>query len=152
MEDVINTGQRPKLEPYDDLFFLTLNSPLLKENGVKIQQISLFFGEGYLISFYPGAADPFESVRKRLRNPKNRIRKRKADYLLYALIDTVVDQGFPVLEWFAEQIEDLETDLLDRPETETLSAIHQARQDSLLLRRLLWPHRDVINQLFREEH
>lgn len=152
LEDVLNTGQRPKMELYDDQFFLTASLPTIDDQDVKIKQVSLFLGEGYVISFFPDAIDPFESVRNRLRNRKNRIRKRKADYLLYALLDTVIDQGFPLMEYFAEEIEDLEVDLLDRPETETLGRIHQIRQDLLMQRRLLWPHRDVVNQLLREEH
>ncbi|MDQ2697100.1 MAG: magnesium/cobalt transporter CorA [Pseudomonadota bacterium] len=152
LEDVINYGQRPKVELYDEQYFVTLSLPVLDEDRAQAEQVSLFMGEHYLVSFHAGRQDPFEPVRKRLRRPGSRIRQRNADYLLYALIDRVIDQGFPVLEQFGEAIEALETELLDQPDQDTLGCIHQLRRDLLLQRRLLWPEREVINQLLRDEH
>lgn len=152
LEDVINMGQRPKVELYEEQFFLTLSLPNLDNTSAEAEQISLFMGEGYIVSFHAGMTDPFEPIRKRLRSQKNRIRSRQADYLLYALVDRIIDQGFPVLEQLGEKIEDLEIELLDRPQRETLNRIHQTKRDLLLLRRLFWPQREVINLLLREEH
>ena len=139
------------MELYDEQYFLTLGLPADNNTHTEIEQISLFMGEMYVISFHAGAVDPFEAVRKRLRNRKNRIRNRGADYLLYALLDRVVDQGFPVLERFGEKIEKLEMELLDRPDQETLNHIHQTKRNLLLLRRMIWPQRELINLLLREE-
>jgi magnesium transporter len=152
LEDIVNTGQRPKLELYDEHFFLVLGLPYFNDAHAGVEQMSFFLGEGYVVSFHAGAVDPFEPVRKRMREAKNRIRTRQADYLLYALVDRVIDQGFPVLEGFSERIETLEMDLLTRPDRKTLNSIHQLRRDLLLLRRLFWPQREVINLLMREEH
>ncbi|MFW6197364.1 MAG: CorA family divalent cation transporter [Myxococcota bacterium] len=106
LEDVVNLGQRPKVEEYDGQLFVVLGMPCFRNGSLEIVQISLFAGENYLICFCPLADDPFEPVRRRLRLPNNqRIRSRRTDYLLYALIDLIVDQGFPVLESIGERLE-----------------------------------------------
>jgi len=117
---------------------------------MSIEQVSLFFGNNYVISFYNGEKDPFDPVRNRLRSG-GRLRSRGADYLLYTLLDVVIDQGFPVLEALGEWIEDLEDELLGAPSKQTLAQIHELKRDMLLLRRTLWPQREVINQLLRED-
>lgn len=150
LEDILNTGQRPKLEMYEDQYFLVLGLPCLADARVCVEQVSLFLGENYVVSFHAGENDPFEPVRKRLRESKNRIRTRQADYLLYALVDRIIDQGFPVLEDISERIENLEVELLEHPGRQTLNSIHQLRRDLLLLRRLFWPQREVVNLLMRE--
>lgn len=152
LEDVANVGQRPKLEPYEDHFFLALSLPVLGDGlHTDTEQVSLFMGEGYVVSFHPGPFDPFEPVRKRLRKPGSRIRRSGPDYLLYALLDTVIDGGFPMLESIGERIEDLEIELLDHPDQTTLGRIHAIKRELLLLRRMLWPHREVVNLLMRDE-
>lgn len=151
LEDVVNSGQRPKLELYSGQFFVTLSLPALNGSHTEVEQISLFMGEGFVVSFCAGPVDPFGAVRKRLQSPTSRVRNRRADYLLYALLDAVIDQGFPLLERLGERIEDLELDLLDRPDQQTLAGIHALKRDLLVLRRMLWPHREVINLLLRED-
>lgn len=152
LEDVVNTGQRPKADSYDDLLFVVMNLPTMNgENGVEIEQISLFLGQNFLISFHRGESQPFEPVMARLRKHSGTIRNRKADYLLYALLDVIIDRGFPVLEDFSEYIEELEDELLDNPNRQTLAKIHHIKRELLLLRRVLWPQREVINLLVRED-
>lgn len=151
LEDVINVGQRPKLDQDDDQLFVILNLPV---NGaaedIEVAQISLFAGHGYVICFCPLAQDPFEPIRRRLRaSARQRIRSRGADYLLYALVDLIVDAAFPLLETIGERIEVLEDALLERPSRDTLAQIHRVRRDLLLLRRALWPQRDVVGLLAR---
>ena len=116
LEDVLNTGQRPKLEHYDHQLFTVMSLPAWRGEELTTQQVSLFFGENYIISFYNGDQDPFEPVRKRLRSTGSRMRSRGADYLFYTLLDVIIDQGFPVLEDLGEWIENLEDELL-RPGT-----------------------------------
>jgi magnesium transporter len=152
LEDIVNTGQRPKLELYEEHFFLVLGLPYFNNAHAGVEQVSFFLGADYVVSFHAGAVDPFDPIRKRLRETNNRIRTRQADYLLYALVDRVIDQGFPVLESLSERIENLEMELLAHPNNKTLHKIHQLRRDLLLLRRLFWPQREVINLLMREEH
>ena len=152
LEDVINTGQRPKADSYDDQLFVVMNLPTVNEDSeIETEQVSLFLGDGFLISFHRGESRPFDPVIQRLRKHSGKIRERKPDYLLYALLDVTIDRGFPVLEYFSDIIEDLEEELLERPEKQTLAKIHQLRRELLLLRRMLWPQREVVNNLLREE-
>ena len=151
LEDVLNTGQRPKADSYDEQLFVVMNLPIIEDESVEIEQISLFLGKNFLISFHRGENHPFEPVMKRLRKHSGKIRERKADYLLYALLDVIIDRGFPVLEYFGEQIEDLEEELLEKPDNQTLGQIHHTKRELLTLRRMLWPQREVLNLLIRDE-
>ena len=151
LEDVLNTGQRPKLEHYDHQLFAIMSLPAWRDEDLYTEQVSLFLGKNYLISFHNGDDDPFEPVRKRLRGKGGRLRGRGADYLFYTLLDLIIDQGFPLLEDVGEWIEDLEDELLGAPSREILAQIHQLKRDLLLLRRMLWPQREVVNQLLRED-
>ncbi|MCG6968996.1 MAG: magnesium/cobalt transporter CorA [Gammaproteobacteria bacterium] len=151
LEDVMNTGQRPKIESYDNELFVILSRPLLDDNGMHSEQLSFFLGHNYVLSFYNGTSDLFVNVRKRLQDHIGKIRSRKADYLLYTLMDTVVDEAFPVLESYGEFIEALDEELLEKPTKSTLHKIHGARRELLLIRRVLWPQREIINTLIRDE-
>lgn len=153
LEDVLNTGQRPKADSYGDQLFVVMNLPTVnEENMIETEQVSLFLGDNFLISFHRGGSEPFEPVMERLRRQSGKIRDRRADYLLYALLDIIIDRGFPVLEFFSEHIEALEDELLEDPDKQTLAGIHQVKRELLMLRRLLWPQREVVNLLLRDEH
>ncbi len=151
LEDILNTGQRPKVETYDTQLFVITSLPVMVDGNVVSEQISIFTGQDYLISFHHGVTDPFESVRKRLRNHSGKIRSRNADYLLYRLLDVIIDEGFPVLEDFGEQVEVLEEELLEEPDKDTLRKLHAIKRELLFLRRMLWPQREVLNKLIRDE-
>lgn len=149
LEDVFNTGQHPKADPYEDQLFVILSHPRLEEGKVQTEQVSLFLLEGLVISLHTGAHDPFDPIRKRLRSGNSGLRRRAADVLLHALIDLVIDEGFPLLETLGDGLEALEDALLEQPTRDTLNAIHCLKRELLLLRRLLWPHREVLNTLQR---
>ncbi|MBL3823291.1 MULTISPECIES: magnesium/cobalt transporter CorA [unclassified Marinobacter] len=152
LEDVLNTGQRPKLELYDDQLFIIAAMPFYDGEDMEIVQISLFVGKNYLICLCPLDEDPFEPVRKRMRMPNNRrFSSRGIDYLLYALLDLITDSGFPVLEQFGYQLEEMETDLLENPKHHTLTQIHGLKRELLVLRRVLWPQRELLTSLMRTE-
>jgi magnesium transporter len=152
LEDVLNTGQRPKLELYDDHLFIISSMPYYNGDNLDIVQISLFLGKNYLVCLCPLEEDPFEPVRKRMRLPNNRrFLSREIDYLMYALLDLITDSGFPMLEHFGDQLEEMETDLLENPNQRVLAKIHGLRQELLMLRRLLWPQRELLNSLMRTE-
>ncbi len=151
LEDVVNVGQRPKAEVHDDHLFSILSLPFGTDEEIQIAQVSLFLGRNFLVSFCSGTFDPFEPVRRRLRGKIGRIRAEEVDYLMYAVLDVVIDQCFPILESIGEEIEYLEEEVLERPERTTLTRIHMTKRDLLLLRRMLWPHRDVVNTLLRDE-
>jgi len=151
LEDTLNTGQRPKFEVYGDHAFVVLHRPVLSGNVVSVEQVSLFAGARFVVSFHDGAEDPFEAVRDRLRRGVARYRAGGSDYLLYALLDLIVDEGFPMLEDLGEQIEDLEEQLVKGPSREALGRIHQIKRELLLLRRMLWPQREAVSGLLRGE-
>jgi magnesium transporter len=153
LEDVVNTGQRPKLEEYEEYFFVILRMLTLAGDsvGVRSEQVGIVFGQGFVLSFQERAGDVWEPVRERLRGKSGRIRSRGADYLAYALIDAVVDHYFHILETFAEETEELELQVLEDPTPETMRRIHSLRQEMLVVRRAVWPLRELTNGLTRNE-
>jgi magnesium transporter len=153
LEDILNTEQRPKIEDYgEDLFIVVkLISYNGKKDEVEAEQISLIFRPNALISFQEKEGDDFAAVKERLRAGKGRLRKMGADYLAYTLLDVVVDQYFVVLEKLGERIEVLEGKLLADPGTATLQKIQNLKREMLLLRKWVWPLREVISSLERGE-
>jgi len=151
LEDVLNCGQRPKLEDYGSYDFLVMRSMFFKEGELETEQISFFLAGNFVITFQEVPGDSFEAVRERIRKGKGQIRKMGPDYLTYALVDALVDEFFPVLEKYGERIEELENEVILRPSRETIQEIHKIKRELLLLRRAAWPERDVINAMQREE-
>jgi magnesium transporter len=121
------------------------------DGEIKIEQVSLILGESFVISFQEREGDIFNHVRERIRTGKGRIRKMKADYLAYVLLDAVVDSYFFILERTGEQIEDLEEKVVSHPRPETLQDIHKLKRMMIFLRRSVWPLREVISILERGE-
>jgi magnesium transporter len=153
LEDIASTGQRPKMEDFDEYIFVVLRmlSFDVKEKETKTEQVSLIFGRGFVISFQEMEGDVFDYIRERLRSNKGRIRKMDADYLAYALIDAIVDNYFIILENLGETIEDIEDKLVTNPSTETLRTIHDLKREMVFLRKSVWPLREVISRLERSE-
>jgi magnesium transporter len=153
LEDIVNTGQRPKTEEFEDLIFVVLKMLHYNENLEKItsEQFSLVLGPNFLISFQEIQGDVFKTVRERIRKPKTRIRKAGCDYLAYALIDAIVDNYFLILEKLGDKIETLEEDLLENPGPETLQTIHDMKREMIYLRKQIWPIREMINSLVKGE-
>ncbi len=155
LEDVLNTGQRPKMEDYDSYIYAVLKMMLLDEEReeILIDQVSIIFGTNYILSFQEREGDAFNPpIRDRLKNSASRLRKNGVDLLAYSLIDAVVDNYFLILEHFGEEIEDLEEQLIvDPPMPETLKAIQKYKRDMITLRRSVWPLRELINSLQRTE-
>ncbi len=151
-EDILNTQHRPKLEEYDDCLFLVLKMIHADPGGeIHSEQVSLVLGHGFVVSFQEAEGDVFDSVRERLRTAKGRIRKLGADYLAYALIDSIVDNYYSVLEELGDRIEALEDELLLRPSPSTLEKIHRFKREMIALRRSIWPLREVVSALQRQE-
>ncbi|MDD5201395.1 MAG: magnesium/cobalt transporter CorA [Terrimicrobiaceae bacterium] len=153
LEDVLNTTQRPKVEPYDDNIFIVSEMAYFEESrALAFEQVSIFLGEGFLLTFQEEKGrDAFESVRKRLRAGRGFARQRQADYLAYALLDAIVDQFFPILEVLGDGIEEIEEELLDRPSKATLRRLYEAKRLLVQIRRASWPHREIVNALMRDE-
>jgi magnesium transporter len=153
LEDILNTEQRPKVEDYgEDLFLVVkLLSYNEKKDEIESEQISLILRPNALLSFQEREGDDFAPVKGRLRAGKGRLRKMGADYLAYTLLDIVVDQYFVVLEKLGERVEVLEGKLLADPGTATLQKIQKLKKEMLLLRKWIWPLREVISSLERGE-
>jgi magnesium transporter len=153
LEDIVNTGQRPKTEEFENLIFVVLKMLHYNENSEKIgsEQFSLVLGPNFLISFQEIQGDVFRTVRERIRKPKSRIRKAGCDYLAYALIDAIVDHYYLILEKLGENIEALEEDLLENPSPETLQTLHEMKREMIYLRKQIWPIRELINSLVKGE-
>lgn len=153
LEDIVNTGQRPKYEDFDQYIFVTLKILMFDEEKKEIisEQVSLVFGANFVISFQEIEGDVFNPIRERIRNAKGRIRKMGPDYLAYSLLDAVVDNYFSILEKFGEKIEGMEEDLIANPTPQTLQAIHDLKRDAIFLRKSVWPLREVAGGLDRSE-
>jgi magnesium transporter len=151
LEDVVHQPQRPKVEDYEHHLFIITRMVMLRSNtDMEAEQVSLFLGPNYVLSFQEDTPDCFDPVRDRLRK-KGIHRRSGADYLCYSLIDAMVDHYFPVLETYGEYLESLETTVVTKPVKSTLSNIHTAKRELIDLRRVLWPQREAINQLIRSE-
>lgn len=151
LEDVVNTHHRPKMDEFDDYFFLILKMPRLDaaNESLTLEHICLVVGHSFLISFQETEGDIFGPIRARLRQAKGRIRRYGSDYLAYALLDMVVDHYFGVLEQVGEEIETLQERVLDHPGKGTLADIQKLRHQLVLLRKSVWPLREVLSSLLR---
>ena len=154
LEDIVSTDQRPKFEEYPEYVYLVLQMMHYDHAAgtIESEQVSLVLGQGFLLSFQDSkAGDVFDPVRERLRKGHGILRHSGADYLTYALLDVIVDYYMEILEGLGEHIEDLEDTVTLRTDTDTLRAINKRRRQIVLLRRTLWPLRDVILALERSD-
>jgi magnesium transporter len=153
LEDILNTEQRPKMEDFEDYVFLVMKMPYFEEknNTIKIEQISLVLGPNFIISFQETEGDVFDPVRERIRNGRVRIRSSGNDYLIYALIDAIVDNYFVILEKIGERIENIEEELVTELGKETLYDIHDLKREILFFRKSVWPLRELVSTLGRGE-
>ena len=151
MEDILNTGQRPKLEEFDACVYIVLKMIRLDEktNMIHNEQLSIVLGDKFLLTFQEKPGDVFEPVRERIRRPKSRIRGSGADYLAYALLDTVVDNYMHTIELIGEKIEDLEEDILEGHDTAVMEKINGFKREINYLRKSIRPARDAILNISR---
>ncbi len=148
-EDILNTFHRPKFEESEEYLFLVLKM-LIYNPGAKdviSEQVSFVLGPNFLVTFQEQEGDVFNPVRERLRKALGRVRKMGPDYLLYALMDAVVDNYFLVLEAIGEDLEILEDQLLGNPTPEVLQSVHKLKREMIFLRKAVWPLREVLNGL-----
>lgn len=152
LEDVVHVHQRPKIDEYDNNLFITTRRVVKDRNEeINLEQVSLFLGEGYVLSFQESLEDGFEAVRERIRKGSGgRIRFSKPDYLTYALLDAIVDGYFPILENYSDRLDTLEDNVILDPSRYMVSRIHNIKRDMFLIRRAIWPQRDALNTLSKE--
>ncbi|MFW6157733.1 MAG: magnesium/cobalt transporter CorA [Planctomycetota bacterium] len=153
LEDIANTRQRPKVDEYEDHLFVVLKMLYVQgdDGSIGAEQVSLVLGPNFVISFQERPGDVFEPIRDRIRNARGRVREAGADYLAYALVDAVVDNYFLILESVGDRIEELEEGVVSDPDTELLRGIRRLKREALLLRRSVWPLREVVSALSRGE-
>lgn len=149
LEDIVNTTQRPKAEDYEDYIFLALKMTTFNEaeKETDIENISFVLGDSYVISFQEREGDVFNPVRERIRTTKGRIRKARPDYLVYALMDAVIDEYFAVLEKTGEHIETIDEDIITSPNPSHIREIHRLKRNILFLRKSVWPLREEVSML-----
>jgi magnesium transporter len=153
LEDIFNIGQRPKVDEYDRQLFIVLDMGYEdKEGEVIFEQVCVVLAEQFVITIQEeDSGDVFNPVRQRLRDGGGNARFMKSDYLAYALIDAVIDQYFPIIESLGESMEDLQETLLDQPTRERLRELHDFKRLIGRIRRAIWPQREVLGRLMRDE-
>ena len=157
LEDIL-TDQRPKVEDYEDYIFIVLKMLYYEEAedddeigdfNIDMDQVSIIFGNNFIISFKEKDVDVFRPLRERLRTSRGRIRKQGADYLAYSMIDSIVDHYFVIMEKLGDRFEELEDSVVSNPEPGILPAIYNLKRDMLFLRKSVWPLREAISRMQR---
>ena len=154
LEDILNTDQRPKVEDFGVYLHIVLKMFSLDAGQEKVQseQISLILTKKFVLSFQEGLeGDVLNPLRERIRTDKGSIRKMGADYLAYSIIDGIVDNYFVILERLGEKVEELQEELVARPDPHMLRNLHQLKNEMILLRKAVWPLREVISSLERAD-
>ena len=151
LEDVFNTDQRPKFEDYGEYVFIVLkrlgNNSMTSD--ILTEQISLILGRNTVVAFLESESGIFDGIRERLRSNRGRMRKSGADFLVYTLIDNVVDNYFAIFETLGERIETLQDTLITQPTPEALRTLHVLKREILFLRKSVWPLREVVSAMQR---
>ena len=153
LEDIVHTGQRPKMEDLGDYLFIVLKmlEPAKTAGDFDAEQVSLILGPNFVISFQEREGDVFDSIRDRIKKGKGRIRKAGSDYLAYTLLDTIVDNYFIILEDVGERIETMQEEVLANPDPSILKVIQDTKRNMFFLRKSVWPLRETISNMERGE-
>ncbi len=154
LEDILNTDQRPKVEVFDDFLFVVvkmMRPPSEGSDEIDVEQVSMIVSERFLITFQERPGDVFDSVRERLNAGKGRLRTAGADYLAHTLLDGIVDHYFLVLDHLAGQMDSIEETVLEQKDPQVSHRIHRLKHDLILVRKAVWPLRDMIGILLRDE-
>ena len=154
LEDIANTTHRPKIEVFDDLIFIVLKMIWFDEEhgGLEVEQVSLIYGKNFVLCFQERKGDIFQAIRERIKTNQTRIRKSGADYLIYRIMDVLVDNYFSVLEKLGDQIEILDEEVINNPDQKTIQKIYVLKRQLIFLRKAIWPLREVVNNISREEN
>ncbi|NOS84188.1 MAG: magnesium/cobalt transporter CorA [Ignavibacteria bacterium] len=154
VEDIVNVEQRAKMEEFDGYIYLVLKMFHLGKNNDDVipEQVSIILAKNYVVTFQEGVeGDTFQEIRNRIRNNKGIINNMTSDYLVYSIIDSIIDSYFTILEVFGERIEHLEEELVNNPQKRTLTEIYRIKREMLYIRKSIWPLREAISRLERGE-
>ena len=154
LEDIANTTQRPRIEEREGYIFLIFKILQINQDSrdVNIEQVSIILGANYVISFHETTTKSFESLSNRILTSKGRVRKMKCDYLLFTIIDLIVDHYFTVIEEIGENIEEIEEELITSPGQASQEAIYKIKRRLGYVKKTIWPAREVLNQIHRSDH
>jgi magnesium transporter len=159
LEDLLHVSQRPKIESYgggdSDIrarMFFVARALRIKDGSLQHEQISIFLGHSTVLSFEETPSELWAPIHHRLKVKGSRLRSNDASFLAYSLLDAIVDSCFPILEYYGDKAEELETRILEQAQRSTINDIHQLKRDLLLLRSVVWPLREVVSTLQRESH
>ncbi len=153
LEDVLNTEHRPKVEEFDDCIFISLKMiGIGTNNDIVTEQLSMVLGSNWLLSFQEQEGDVFEQIRERLRENKGLLRQKGTDYLLYRLLDTVVDNYYYVMEHISDRAELLEDGVLQNANKKILPQIQELKRELMDLKRAINPMREIVTTLQKEEN
>ena len=153
LEDIVSISQRPKIDEYEDYLFVVLKMLYTdKDDNIVSEQVSFILGKGYVLSFQESEGDVFDAVRERIRQGKGRARGLQADYLLYILMDAVVDHYFTIIETLGDKIEDFEDAIFSGNVSKNVNRdIQDLKREILRIRRAIFPLREVINRIEKHE-
>ena len=153
LEDILNTNQRPKLDSYPDYLFIVTRffGYVPEQMAIASEQVSVILGRHFVLTFQERPTGSFDPIRERLRANSARLREAGADHLAYTLLDIIVDRYFIVLEQIGDDCETLEEELLRKPNATMLQGIHKLKRETMELRRAVWPLREVINSMIRND-
>ncbi len=153
LEDIANTTQRPKMEDHDNYLFVVVKMGYLNEvlKEISLEQVSLLIGKDFVLSLQEKEGDILDSLRERIRTSKGKIRRMGSDYLMYCILDTIVDNYFSILENIGEQIEGLEAELMLSADQQLLKRVYHLKHELAYLRRSIWPMREVVSILQRTD-
>ncbi len=155
VEDILNVDQRAKMEEYDGYIYLVLKMFHINKNRLDEiipEQVSIILSKNYVVTFQEGVeGDTFQEIRTRIRSNKGIITKMTSDYLVYSIIDSIIDSYFSILEVFGDRIENLEEELVNNPQKSTLTEIYRIKREMLYIRKSVWPLREAISRLERGE-
>jgi magnesium transporter len=149
LEDVMHVTERPKVEAYGDHLYAVLRMAR-RVPDLELEQVSLFLGPRYVITFQQHPGDVFGPIRERIRQNHQKTRNSGPDYLAYSLIDAIIDNYFPVVEQYVDQMDGLEDDIVERPSHACVHRLHEIKRELLTLRRAVWPLREAMGVLMRD--
>jgi len=149
-EDIVDTSQRPKLDPYDDRLFLVLRMAEMSGELLVLEQFSILIGPNFVATFQEHPGDCLGELRDRIRKGRGRIRRSSAAYLGYAILDAVIDGYFLILERYGDELEELETRILGEPTASAIGRLFEIKRELLAIRRAIWPMRDVASAMTHE--
>lgn len=154
LEDITNTTQRPKVEINQDYLYLILKMLYLHEetNDVIVEQVSVIVWKNYIITFQENSKDIFNQIRENIRESKWIIRKQKVDYLMFSIVDSIIDYYYYLLEDIWEKIEQIEWEIIENPSKNTQWQIYRLKRRLVYIKKPIWPLREIINSLIRDEN